>query len=114
MRKTLVVLVLLFALCAPLTLSAASLPPVADAACPPAPTASSDNASPDLLQALALTSPAAVEKTVYTLGWCSGGCDPTTCHKKPNGFCVQSQCYLGVSGMCPSGQTCIRNCDDLP
>lgn len=116
MRKTLVVLGLLLALCAPLILSAATLPPsltapAADAACPPAPTASTAPASSDLLQALALTAPPAVAKTVYTLGVCSGACDPATCPKGPHGFCLPSQCFVGVPGMCPTGQTCLVRCD---
>jgi hypothetical protein len=119
MRKTLVALGLLLALCAPLTLSAATLPPsltspAADAACPPASTASTAPTSGDLLQALALTAPPAEAKTVYTIGRCSGSCDPATCVKGPLGICKAATCYMGVSGMCPAGQYCVRTCDDLP
>ncbi len=116
MRKTLVTLGLLLALCAPLTLSAATLPPsltapAADTACPPSATAT---ASGDLLQALALTTPPAIAKTVYTIGRCSGSCDPATCVKGPLGICKAATCYMGVSGMCPAGQYCVRTCDDIP
>ncbi len=119
MRKTPVAFALLLALCVPLTLSAATLPPsltapAAEAACPPAPTASTAPASGDLLQALALTTPPAEAKTVYTIGRCSGSCDPATCVKGPGGFCKAATCYMGVPGMCPTGQSCILTCDDLP
>jgi hypothetical protein len=116
MRKTLIVFGLLLALCAPLTLSAATLPssltaPAADVACPLASTPAVAPASTDLFQTLALTTPPAEAKTIYTLGVCSGSCDPATCPKGPHGFCLQSQCYVGVSGMCPTGQTCLVRCD---
>jgi hypothetical protein len=113
MRKTLVPLVLLLALCAPLALAAAPLPPgltapVAEAGCPPAPTASSTAASADFLRTLA--PPTTVEKTIYTIGICSGSCDPATCVKGPAGLCRANNCYLEVGGMCPTGQTCIARC----
>jgi hypothetical protein len=119
MRKTLIALGLLLALCAPLTLSAGTLPPsltapAADAACPPSATPDSVTASGDFLQTLALTAPPAVAKTVYTIGRCSGSCDPATCVKGPLGICKAVTCYMGVSGMCPAGQYCVRTCDDIP
>ncbi len=114
MRKSLVGLFLLSALSLPLTLSAATLPqgtlaPAAVTACPQ----TSAVTAGDLFQTLAQTAPAATPETIYQIGRCSGSCNPATCHHGPLGLCQAVTCYIGVPSTCPTGQTCIRTCDDL-